>query len=93
MRKNQRRPQRTKRTSRLKTIQCPSGKVRHSSDLAAARALGRAAARARSYGEAEPVRYYRCPMCGGGFHLTKSPLKTEGFGNTQDRTTHPTAAG
>lgn len=92
MPKNQRRRQAPKRTSRLKTIQCPSKKVRHPSDLAAARALGRAAARARSYGEPEPVRYYRCPMCGGGFHLTKAELKTEGFGNTQDRTTRLVAA-
>jgi hypothetical protein len=81
-----------KRTSRLKTIQCPSGKVRHSSDLAAARALGRARDRARAYGEPEPVRFYRCPMCSGGYHLTKAELKTEGFGNTQDRTTRLVAA-
>lgn len=56
---------------------CPAtGKVQHPGTLRAAEALGRAQARARMFGEVEPVRYYRCQHC-RKWHLTSKPLKQE----------------
>lgn len=50
---------------------CP--KIRYRDRIAAELALARITNRDRSHRDKTETRTYRCPKCGGGWHLTSKP--------------------
>ena len=53
---------------------CPTGKVRFPDEHSAQVAIvGAAVARNRGKNQRREIRWYCCPMCGGGWHLTSKP--------------------
>lgn len=53
---------------------CPTGKVRFVDEHAAQVALvGAVVGRNRGKNQRREMRYYECPFCAGGWHLTSRP--------------------
>lgn len=55
----------------IDTPTCPTKKRRYATH-ADARAVLRKAKRRRRPGPQDPIRFYRCTACNGGYHLTST---------------------